>query len=141
MVALMAPLLLAADLQAGKLGEPDYLSPLARQLLKKKMQRHGADMTALSTSVILLHRDRARLLATDIANEPRLARPIAGGEDDLNTALPERFFVLQDEARVRAKAVAEAAGRNDNKELAATFGRLTQTCVECHSAFLNPKER
>jgi hypothetical protein len=137
--ALVAPLVLASDVKQGRLAEPDYLSPLARQILKSKMRRHGSDMTQLLMGVTLLQRDKAKILATDIGNEPRLARPIAGGEDDLNTALPERFFVLQDESRSRAKQVAEAAGKGDDRALAESFGRLMQTCVECHSAFLNRK--
>jgi hypothetical protein len=47
--------------------------------------------------------------------------------------------VLQDESRSRAKQVAEAAGKGDDRALAESFGRLMQTCVECHSAFLNRK--
>jgi hypothetical protein len=138
LAVLVAPLVLASDLSTtGRLAEPEYLSPLARQLLKKKMRRHGSDMTQLFLSSTLLQHEKARVLATDIANEARISRPIAGGEDDLNAALPERFFVLQDEVRSRAKDVAEAARAADNKLLAERFGRLMQTCVECHSAFLN----
>jgi hypothetical protein len=134
----LAPLVLQADApKAARLGEPEYLSPLARQILKNRMKRHGSDLTQLSLTVTLLHHERSKLLATDIANEPRISRPIAGGEDDLNTALPERFFVLQDELRARAKAVAENAGKKDNKALGEEFGRMMQVCVDCHSAFLN----
>jgi len=42
--------------------------------------------------------------AQRISSEPRLVRRIAGGEDDLNSLLPERFFVLQDESRTREQA-------------------------------------
>jgi cytochrome c556 len=102
------------------------------------MARHGQDMLALTQAVIFLDHESTQRLATVIAEEPRLTRPIAGGEDDLNAALPERFFVLQDELRSRAKALAEVSRGTDNDSLAARFGELTQTCVSCHSTYLEP---
>jgi ribosomal protein S18 acetylase RimI-like enzyme len=48
--------------------------------------------------------------------------------------LPERFFVLQDESRNHAQAVATAAGKKDDKALAESYGRLVETCVACQSA-------
>lgn len=136
-VAIVAPLLLASDLDnSGRLAEPEYLPQLARQLLKKKMRRHGADMTQLFLSTTLLQHEKTRILASEISKEVRLSRPTVGGEDDLNTALPEKFFVLQDEVRARARNLAEAAKGTDDAEMAKSFGLLMQTCVECHSAFL-----
>jgi hypothetical protein len=136
LVLVVSTLALAGDASREVLPEPDYLSPLARQVLRKRMHRHGEDMMHLLMAVTLLQRERARGLATDIANEPRLTRPIAGGEDDVNAALPEQLFVLQDELRMRAKQVAEAAGKTSDTELARALGRVTETCVACHSAFL-----
>ncbi|MBK7859890.1 MAG: hypothetical protein IPJ65_14950 [Archangiaceae bacterium] len=103
-VMLLSALALAADTPKRKLAEPDYLPPLARQLLRSRMQRHGDEMVELVMAVTLLQRERAKALADDLAAEPRLTRPIAGGAGDLNTALPEQLFVWQDELRVRAKA-------------------------------------
>lgn len=117
---------------------PGYLGPLARGLLKQRMARHGRDMLALTQAVIFLDREATQRLAQTIAEEPRLTRPIAGGADDLNTALPERFFVLQDELRSRAKALVEVSRTKDDASLAARFGELTQTCVSCHSTYLEP---
>ena len=121
------------------LGRPDYLSDLARQILRRRMDRHGRDMHQLTTSVVLLRRDVARSLAEGIAGEPRIVRPLPDSRDELNTALPERFFVLQDELRERAKSLAEAAKKGTDRELGESFSRMMQTCVACHSAFLNPK--
>lgn len=120
------------------LGAPDYLSATARGLLKRRMERHGKDMQLLVQAVLMLDRDAAKRIATEVAAEPRLTRPIAGGENDLNTSLPERFFVLQDELRVKAKAIAEAAGKSDDVSLAARTGEMMQTCVSCHSTYLEP---
>lgn len=117
---------------------PSYLSPLARQLLKQRMARHGKDMLALMEAVLFLDRPTALRLAQDIAEEPRLTRPIAGGADDMNAALPERFFVLQDELKSRALSLAQAARGTDNVALAGRLGELTQTCVTCHATYLEP---
>ncbi len=120
------------------LGAPTYLGPIARQLLKQRMARHGRDMMALVQSVLFLDRDTVQRLAGEIATEPRLTRPIAGGEDDLNASLPDRFFVLQDELRSRAQALLEVSKKGDDAAMASRLGELTQTCVACHSAYLEP---
>lgn len=121
-----------------QLRSPETLSKLARQTLRKRMIRHGDDMTRLVMAVTLLERERVKVLATSIATEPRLTRPIAGGEDDLNAGLPEKLFVLQDELRARTKALAESAAKDSDPALAAALGRVTETCVACHSAFREP---
>lgn len=115
---------------------PDYLPESARALLRKKMARHGQDARDLMFGVTLLRYDVARAAAQRIASEPRIDRPAAGSEDEPAAFLPERFFVLQDEARRRAQAVAAAAEKKDDPALAESYGLLLQTCVSCHSAYL-----
>lgn len=121
------------------LGKPDYLSDLARQILRRRMERHGRDATHLMTAVVLLKRDTVQALAQALAGEPRIVRPLPDSRDDLNAALPERFFVLQDELRDRARTLGEAAKSRSDRELGEAFSALTQTCVACHSTFLNPR--
>lgn len=128
----------AKDPSAPGLRSPDYLSELARQLLRQRMGRHGRDMSRLVQAVLLLERDIARELATSIANEPRITRPTPGASDELNAALPEQFFARQDELRERAKALAQAAKEGTDDALAQRLGELTRTCVGCHSAYLEP---
>lgn len=118
------------------LPEPDYLPELARAALHRKMVSHGQDSIELVRAVTLLHYARAEELAKRIASEPRIARPTVGGEDDLSVALPERFFVLQDELTSRAQLVAKEAKAGKSAELAAAFGRMMETCVACHGAYL-----
>jgi len=115
---------------------PDYLSPLARQLLRRRMERHGRDTALLFQAVVLLQRRAVVELARDLFNEPRIVRPLAGERDDLNAALPERFFVLQDELRDRARDLEKAALSGTDADLADRFGHLTRTCVACHSTYL-----
>jgi cytochrome c556 len=120
---------------------PTYLSPLARQLLKQRMKRHGTDMLAMLRAVLFLDHESTQRLAAELAAEPRLTRAIAGGADDLNAALPERFFVLQDELRSRALDLAAAAKEANDARLAARLGDVTQTCVSCHSTYLEPRSQ
>ena len=40
------------------------------------------------------------------------------------------------ESRNRAKAVATAAEKKDDKALADGYGRLVETCVSCHASYL-----
>ncbi len=114
---------------------PDDLPPLARGLLKKRMEGHGRDQARLVMAVTLLERDVVKAIATDIAEEPRLVRPRPDARDELNSALPERFFVLQDALRLRARELAEGAGKKDDVGLARSFGQLVEACVTCHSAY------
>lgn len=121
------------------LAGPDYLSPLARGLLHKRMQRHGRDQSRLVLAVTLLQRDVVKSIANDIAAEPRIVRPIAEGQDDLNAQLPERFFVLQDALQLRAKDLVTAAAKKDDASMAKSFGQFVEICVNCHSAYLHPE--
>jgi hypothetical protein len=135
---LASTVMLGADLPRGHLPEPDYLPKLARKLLRERMMRHGDQMSQLVIAVTLLQRERVRSIANDIAAEPRLVRPMPGEEDALNAALPNQLFVYQDELRLRTQALAAAAERPNDPALAQAFGRVTETCVSCHSSFLNP---
>jgi Cytochrome C' len=123
-----------------KLEPSGSLPKMARTLLHERMQRHGADVNRLLTAVILLRYDETAEVAETIASEPRLSRPVPNGENDLNALLPENFFRLQDQLRDRARAVARAAEKHDDAKLAPAFGKLTETCVSCHSVYRNTPE-
>ncbi len=112
------------------------LSELARRLLRRRMERHGRDLSTLGQAVVLLQLEVAQELAQGVAKEPRIVRPTPDSTDELNTQLPERFFLLQDELRDRARTLAQAAGSKDPQATAAAYGTLLQTCVSCHRAFL-----
>lgn len=116
------------------------LNELARQLLRRRMERHGRDLNQLATGVVLLRREVVVAIAQTISTEPRITRPLPDTRDELNGALPERFFVLQDEVRERAKALAEAAKNRDDAAVAEAYARTIQTCVACHVSFLTPTE-
>ncbi len=63
------------------------------QLLRARFP--GARFKRYTGSVGWLMRHCTAEDADRIASETKLARPVTGGEDDLNAALPERFFLLR----------------------------------------------
>jgi len=119
-----------------RLPEPAAISPLARQIIRQRMDRHGDQLELLLAAVLMLNRPLVETLASDIAATPKLAN--LGGADGalLNATLPPRFFALQDQLGSQAKRLAEAARTRSDPAMAAAFGELTATCVKCHSVYL-----
>lgn len=124
-----------------KLRAPDGLSVQARALLKQKMESHGLGMMRLVADVVLLSYRDVEVAANEIAEQPGLARPREDAPNTLNDQLPTMFFDLQDQLRARAKSLADAAKRENDAEMSAAFTRVTETCVACHSAYLNSGRR
>jgi hypothetical protein len=73
--------------------------------------------------------------AAKISSDANLARPLTADATELNTALPERFFDLQDQLKARAAALSAAAARNDALAVADAYGKLSETCVSCHASY------
>jgi cytochrome c556 len=112
------------------------LSPLARRALRRMMVRHGEDMESLLWATLMLDFDTASVLASDMAAEPRIARPRPEDSDTLNVAFPGAFFDYQDQLARRQQALAEAARGRDEAALGRTFGALAETCVGCHALYV-----
>jgi len=119
-----------------KLPEPAYLSKVARASLHRKMVNHRDSTTQLVLAVTVLNYPEAARLANEVASEPSIARPIDGSAEDLGTAFPARFFVLQDELKLRAEALNRAAVAGKPEAMATAFGQVMETCVSCHAAYL-----
>jgi hypothetical protein len=122
----------------GSLPEPSWLPPEAREMLSARMDRHGEVMMMLLVSVMTLQHSDTELLAEQVAAEPRIGRPAAGEKGTISALLPPRFFTLEDQLVERAHAVAEAARANDNGRIVRAYGQLAETCVSCHSVYLQP---
>ena len=118
-----------------ELAAPERLSPVLRGVVHSKMTRHGEELTELVSRVVLLDYDGIARIAGAIYDEPTLARPVAG--DELNGALPERYFVYQDALRAEAKSLVEIAARRDRARLADSFAAVTRTCLQCHDLYLH----
>lgn len=123
------------------LGAPEWLPTEAREMLSSRMQRHGEEMMLLLVSVMTLQHEDTELLAEQVAAEPRLGRPAPGESGTISSLLPPRFFDLQAELQVRARAMAEAARAKDDTRIVRAYGQLAETCVSCHSVYLNAEER
>jgi hypothetical protein len=119
------------------LPERKDLPLVLRETLAASMDRHGEELVYLLSSVVLLHYEEAEELAQMIANEPKLGRPAPGDAASLNAMLPTGFFTYQDALSERAKELADAARARQDVRLVKAFGALSETCVGCHSAYLN----
>ena len=118
---------------------PEWLPTEAREMLSSRMQRHGEEMMLLLVSVMTLQHEDTELLAQQVAAEPRLGRPAPGESGTISALLPPRFFDLQEELQVRAHAMAEAARTKNDTRIVRAYGSLAETCVTCHSVYLNPE--
>jgi cytochrome c556 len=116
-------------------GPTEPLSDTARALLKQRMASHAKDMGELVSDIMLLHYERIRAGAQRIAGEARLSRPLTNDATELNSALPPKFFLYQDNLRLEARTLAEAAGRQHAFDVADSYGRLSQVCVRCHATY------
>jgi hypothetical protein len=120
---------------------PERLQPAeplpgaARDLLKQRMASHARDMGALVSDIMALHYDDIRAGGERIAADVSLSRPLSNDATELNSALPEKFFLYQDQLRLEARTLAEAAGRKQPYDVADSYGRLSQVCVRCHATY------
>jgi len=118
---------------------PGNLPLAARDALALRMANHASDLEWLLAATLTLNHELAEQSAMEIANTPRFGRPLPGDLQSLNALLPKRFFELQDQLAQRARAVAQAARTHDDRALAHAMGRMTETCVQCHSVYLHGK--
>ena len=100
------------------------------------MQRHGENMENLMWAALMLDYESAATISAWIDREPRISRP-TGSSDTLNEAFPERFFELQDALHEAARDLADAAESRDDPKMATAYGKLSNTCVSCHSIYLH----
>lgn len=118
----------------------DELPDVGRALLSERMGRHSQYMKQLIWSVLFLVDDEVAEIAEEIADETKIAKPLPDYPDDLNAQFPKEFFDLQDELQVRAGALRAAAESGDDNAVAKAFGHMVETCVACHTKYLEPHE-
>ena len=127
--------LAAAVAPPSRLRPPEQLSQSARALLRARMASHTHNMTNLVSAIMVLHYAQIEEDATAIAGDASLSRPLTADATELNSALPEKFFLYQDSLRLEAKTLAEAASRQNPFDVAESYGRLSQDCVRCHATY------
>jgi len=118
-----------------QLRPPEHLSDAAQSILKSRMAFHARDMSALVTDIMLLRYPEIQDGAQRIAADANLSRPLSNDASELNSALPAKFFAYQDNLRLEARTLAEAAGREHAFDVADAYGRLSQVCVRCHATY------
>lgn len=99
------------------------------------MAAHTRDMRDLMSAIVVLRYEDIREGALRIAADVSLSRPLSEDASELNSALPEKFFLYQDQLRLEAKTLAEAASRSDPFDVSDSYGRLSQGCVRCHATY------
>jgi len=127
--------MLAAVSPPSRLEAPAHLPGEARQLLRTRMASHAQDMSALMSAIMVLRYAEIEERANSIAHEARFAAPHSQDATELNSALPEKFFVRQDELRAGARSLSAAARDLDPYRVAAAYGRLSEECVRCHADY------
>jgi hypothetical protein len=118
-----------------RLDPPQHLPASARGMLRTLMASHARDMADLMSAIMVLHYDQIADRAGAVAADARFARPLTGDASELNSSLPERFFLLQDELRARAGVLARAGADRKALAVADAYGRLSETCVNCHATY------
>jgi hypothetical protein len=116
-------------------GPGEYLSPTARVILETRMASHARRMNGLVSSIMILEYPEIAEGAEQIAADASLSRPITGDATELNSALPQGFFLQQDQLRAQARALADAARALDPHRVADAYGRLSEACVRCHGVY------
>jgi hypothetical protein len=118
-----------------RLEPPEYLSGTARAVLRTRMASHARDMGDLMSAIMVLQYDRIRERSEAIAGDANFARPLTGDAAELNSALPEKFFQLQDELRTRARVLTRAAEERNAFAVADSYENVSGTCVRCHAVY------
>ncbi len=114
---------------------PEPLSNQAKAILHDRMSSHAEDMSDLVSAIMLLEYSRIIGRADKIADDVNLSRPLSHDASELNSGLPEKFFVRQDDLKAAARELG-AAGRSANPyKVAAAYGHVSETCVRCHADF------
>jgi len=112
------------------------LPQVARAALRKRMQNHGDDTENLLWAALMLDFESTDGIAGMIAKVPTLARPHANELDTINAMLPPQFFDLQEQLDSAVTKLQAAAKANDGDAVAVQYGKTVQTCIACHSLFL-----
>ncbi len=114
---------------------PEPLSPLAMATLKARMASHARDMDRLVSAIMILDYPDIAARAKEIADDVNLSRPLSNDASELNSSLPEKFFVRQDELKAAARDLSAAASALNPYRVADAYGKVSETCVRCHADY------
>ncbi|MGZ6070064.1 MAG: hypothetical protein ACXWK8_02540 [Myxococcaceae bacterium] len=101
--------------------------------VRRRMSRHRAMVEALTLATLRLDRPRIAELAAGLERDTGLGTwPGA----DAGVAARTSLGRLETQLRARSQALAEVAQRGADDALPDAFGRLMETCVQCHAQAL-----
>ena len=114
---------------------PEPLAPATRAILKERMASHARDMGELVSAIMLLKYPEIAQRADAIVADVNLSRPVTGDATELNSSLPEKFFVRQDDLKAAARVLGNSARDLNPYQVANAYGRLSEACVRCHADY------
>ena len=126
---------LAQAVSTPKAEPAERLSPLAMATLKSRMASHARDMDKLVSAIMVLDYPNIAQRANDIAADVNLSRPLTKDASELNSSLPERFFVHQDDLKMSARELSAAASALNPYQVADAYGKVSAACVRCHADY------
>jgi cytochrome c556 len=126
----------AANVERPKLIRAEPLPQIARAALRKRMQSHGDDTENLLWAALMLDFESTEGIAAMISKAPTLARPHQDDLDTINAMLPPQFFDLQEQLDTAISNLRTAAKAKDGEAVATQYGKTVETCIACHSLFL-----
>ena len=88
-----------------RLQPPEHLSEAAQAILRDRMASHRRDMSGLVSDIMLLRYPEIQDGARRIAGDANLSRPLSNDASELNSALPEKFFLYQEYLRLEARTL------------------------------------
>src|SRR4051794_11691873 len=91
----------------------ERLSDTVRAALRTQMRTHARGMLELVSAVTVLDYEAVGVSTQRLLEEPRVARPLTGDANELNGALPARFFEQQDDLRGDLQSLDHAAAARD----------------------------
>ena len=120
-----------------RLPPPPHLSDVVRDSIRTRMAQHGREMSELVWAVLFLQYRDVERLASSISSRTQLRADLQKDATNLNFPLPERFFELTAQLTARSGRLADMAKQRKGAEMGTAYGQLSETCVTCHSLYLN----
>jgi cytochrome c556 len=114
---------------------PEPLSPLAMAALRGRMASHARDMDRLVSAIMILDYPDIAARAKAIADDASLSRPLSNDATELNSSLPDKFFVRQDDLKAAARDLSAAASVLNPYRVAGAYGKVSEACVRCHADY------
>ncbi len=101
--------------------------------VQRRMSRHRAMVEALTVATLRLDRARVAEIAAGLERDTGL-----GAWPGPDAGVPVRTSLgrLETQLRARSRTLADVARRGADDALPDAFGRLMETCVQCHAQAL-----